>query len=209
MIHVVLCDDHAMVRRGIRDMLSESADIKITGEAASYAEVRELLRTAACDVLVLDLNMPGRGGMEVLASLRETDSPIKVLVVSMFPEDQYAIRCLRAGAQGYLNKAGDPEELVLAVRTVMGGRKYVTPEVSQMLVESLSKPVLELPHAALSEREMQTLVKIASGKRLSEIAEELLLSPKTVSVYRTRVLEKLKLANNAELTVYAIRNNLV
>ena len=147
--------------------------------------------------------------MEVLASLREADSPIKVLVVSMFPEDQYAIRCLRAGAQGYVNKAGDPEELVLAVRTVMQGRKYVTPEVAQMLVESLSKPVLEVPHAALSEREMQTLLKIASGKRLSDIAEELLLSPKTVSVYRTRVLEKLKLANNAELTVYAIRNNLV
>jgi len=209
MIHVVLCDDHAMVRRGIRDMLSESVDIQVTGEAASYAEVRELLRTTACDVLVLDLNMPGRGGMEVLASLRETDSPIKVLVVSMFPEDQYAIRCLRAGAQGYLNKAGDPEELVLAVRTVMMGRKYVTPEVSQMLIDSLSKPLLELPHAALSEREMQTLVKIASGKRLSDIAEELLLSPKTVSVYRTRVLEKLKLTNNAELTVYAIRNNLV
>ena len=209
MIHVVLCDDHAMVRRGIRGMLSEAVDIQVTGEAAGYAEVRELLRTAACDVLVLDLSMPGRGGMEVLASLREADSPIKVLVVSMFPEDQYAIRCLRAGAQGYVNKAGDPEELVLAVRTVMQGRKYVTPEVAQMLVESLSKPVLEVPHAALSEREMQTLLKIASGKRLSDIAEELLLSPKTVSVYRTRVLEKLKLANNAELTVYAIRNNLV
>ena len=209
MIHVVLCDDHAMVRRGIRGMLSEAVDIQVTGEASGYAEVRELLRTAACDVLVLDLSMPGRGGMEVLASLREADSPIKVLVVSMFPEDQYAIRCLRAGAQGYVNKAGDPEQLVLAVRTVMQGRKYVTPEVAQMLVESLSKPVLEVPHAALSEREMQTLLKIASGKRLSDIAEELLLSPKTVSVYRTRVLEKLKLANNAELTVYAIRNNLV
>jgi DNA-binding NarL/FixJ family response regulator len=209
MIHVVLCDDHAMVRRGIRGMLSEAVDIQVTGEASGYAEVRELLRSVACDVLVLDLSMPGRGGMEVLASLHEAHSPIKVLVVSMFPEDQYAIRCLRAGAQGYLNKAGDPEELVLAVRTVMQGRKYVTPEVAQMLVESLSKPVLEVPHAALSEREMQTLLKIASGKRLSDIAEELLLSPKTVSVYRTRVLEKLKLTNNAELTVYAIRNNLV
>ncbi|SDP93252.1 two component transcriptional regulator, LuxR family [Rhodoferax sp. OV413] len=209
MIHVVLCDDHAMVRRGIRDTLSEAVDIQVTGEASGYAEVRGLLRSVACDVLVLDLSMPGRGGMEVLASLREADSPIKVLIVSMFPEDQYAIRCLRAGAQGYLNKAGDPEELVLAVRTVMQGRKYVTPEVAQMLVESLSKPVLEVPHASLSEREMQTLLKIASGKRLSDIAEELLLSPKTVSVYRTRVLEKLKLTNNAELTVYAIRNNLV
>lgn len=209
MIHVVLCDDHAVVRRGVRDMLSEAGDIEITGEASSYAEVRDVLRKVACDVLVLDLNMPGRGGMEVLASLRETASPIKVLIVSMFPEDQYAIRCLRAGAQGYLNKAGNPEELVAAVRTLMQGRKYVTPEVAQMLVESLSKPELEVPHAALSERELQTLLKIASGKRLSDIAEELMLSPKTVSVYRTRVLEKLKLTNNAELTVYAIRNNLV
>jgi two-component system invasion response regulator UvrY len=209
MIHVVLCDDHAVVRRGVRDMLSEAGDIEITGEASSYAEVRDVLRKVVCDVLVLDLNMPGRGGMEVLASLRETASPIKVLIVSMFPEDQYAIRCLRAGAQGYLNKAGNPEELVAAVRTLMQGRKYVTPEVAQMLVESLSKPELEVPHAALSERELQTLLKIASGKRLSDIAEELMLSPKTVSVYRTRVLEKLKLTNNAELTVYAIRNNLV
>jgi DNA-binding NarL/FixJ family response regulator len=190
-------------------MLSEAGDIEVTGEAASYQEVRDVLRKVKCDVLVLDLNMPGRGGMEVLASLRETASPIKVLIVSMFPEDQYAIRCLRAGAQGYLNKAGNPEELVAAVRTLMQGRKYVTPEVAQMLVESLSKPELEVPHAALSERELQTLLKIASGKRLSDIAEELMLSPKTVSVYRTRVLEKLKLTNNAELTVYAIRNNLV
>lgn len=209
MIKVVLCDDHAMVRRGIRDTLSEAVDIQVCGEAGSYSEVREVLRTASCDVLILDLNLPGRGGLEVLASLREAGSAVRVLIVSMFAEDQYAIRCLRAGAQGYVNKAGDPEELVLAVRTVMQGRKYVTPEVAQMLVESLSKPVLEVPHAALSEREMQTLLKIASGKRLSDIAEELLLSPKTVSVYRTRVLEKLKLANNAELTVYAIRNNLV
>jgi DNA-binding NarL/FixJ family response regulator len=209
MIHVVLCDDHAVVRRGVRDMLSESADIEITGEAASYAEVRDVLRTKPCDVLVLDLNMPGRGGLEVLATLRETESPIKVLVVSMYPEDQYAIRCLRAGAQGYVNKASDPEQLLAAVRTIMQGRKYVTAEVAQMLVESLSKPALDAPHAALSERELQTLLKIASGKRLSDIAEELMLSPKTVSVYRTRVLEKLKLTNNAELTVYAIRNNLV
>jgi two-component system, NarL family, invasion response regulator UvrY len=189
MIHVVLCDDHAVVRRGIRDTLSEAVDIQVTGEASSYSEVREVLRTAICEVLVLDLNMPGRGGLEVLASLRESDSPIKVLIVSMFPEDQYALRCLRAGAQGYVNKAGDPGELVNAVRTVAQGRKYVTADVAQMLVESLSTPTPQALHATLSERELQTLLKIASGKRLSDIAEELMLSPKTVSVYRTRVLE--------------------
>lgn len=209
MIRVILCDDHAVVRRGIREMLSEAVDIQVAAEAGSYAEVREALRSTACDVLVLDLNLPGRGGLEVLASLRESSSPIKVLVVSMFPEDQYAIRCLRAGAQGYLNKAGEPGELVTAVRTVAQGRKYVTPDVAQMLVENLSAPSDEALHAALSERELQTLLKIASGKRLSDIAEELMLSPKTVSVYRARVLEKLKLSNNAELTVYAIRNGLV
>lgn len=209
MIRVILCDDHAVVRRGIREMLSEAVDIQVVAEAGSYAEVREALRSTACDVLVLDLNLPGRGGLEVLASLRESASPIKVLVVSMFPEDQYAIRCLRAGAQGYLNKAGEPGELVTAVRTVAQGRKYVTPDVAQMLVENLSTPSNEALHASLSERELQTLLKIASGKRLSDIAEELMLSPKTVSVYRARVLEKLKLSNNAELTVYAIRNGLV
>ena len=209
MIRVILCDDHAVVRRGIREMLSEAVDIQVVAEAGSYAEVREALRTSPCDVLVLDLNLPGRGGLEVLASLRESTSPIKVLVVSMFPEDQYAIRCLRAGAQGYLNKAGEPGELITAVRTVAQGRKYVTPDVAQMLVENLSAPSDEALHASLSERELQTLLKIASGKRLSDIAEELMLSPKTVSVYRARVLEKLKLSNNAELTVYAIRSGLV
>jgi two-component system invasion response regulator UvrY len=209
MIRVVLCDDHAVVRRGIRDTLAEAVDIQVAGEASSYAEVRQLLREVPCDVLVLDLNMPGRGGMEVLSSLTESGSPIKVLVVSMYPEDQYALRCLRAGAKGYLSKAGEPEELVRAVRTVVQGRNYVTPDVAQMLIDSLARPSQEALHEALSERELQTVVKISSGKRLSDIAEELMLSPKTVSVYRTRALEKLGLANNAELTVYAIRNGLV
>jgi len=208
-IRVVLCDDHAMVRRGIRDTLSEAVDIQITGESASYTEVREVLRSTPCDVLVLDLNLPGRGGMEVLASLRESDSPVRVLIVSMFAEDQYAIRCLRAGAHGYLNKAGDPADLINAVRAIAQGRKFVTPAVSELLVDSLATPGTEALHTTLSEREMQTLLKIASGKKLSDIAEELMLSPKTVSVYRSRLLEKLKLSNNAELTVYAIRNELV
>ena len=209
MIRVLLCDDHAMIRRGIRETLSEAVDIQVTGEAASYAEVREALRTLPCDVLILDLNLPGRGGLEVMSSLRETNSQVKVLIVSMYPEDQYAIRCLKAGAHGYLNKAGEPRDLVTAVRTVSQGRKYVTPAVANMLVESLNLSVNQTLHASLSERELQTLLKIASGKRLSDIAEELMLSPKTVSVYRARVLEKLKLSNNAELTVYAIRNELV
>ncbi|MBL8386729.1 MAG: response regulator transcription factor [Hydrogenophaga sp.] len=209
MIKVILCDDHAVVRRGIRDTISEAVDIQVVGEAGSYPELREQMRKTECDVLVLDLNMPGRGGLEVLAALREEGSPVKTLVVSMYPEDQYAIRCLRAGARGYLNKAGEPAEMIAAIRTVNQGRKYVTPDVAQMLVDNLNAPETEELHASLSERELQTLQKIASGKKLSEIADELMLSPKTVSVYRARVLEKLHLSNNAELTVYAIRNSLV
>ena len=148
-------------------------------------------------------------GLEVLAALRDEGSPVKTLVVSMYPEDQYAIRCLKAGAMGYLNKGGDPSVLLTAVRTVAQGRKYITPDIAELLANHLNTPQGGELHDNLSERELQTLKKIASGKKLSQIAEELMISPKTVSVYRARVLEKLALTNNAELTVYAIRNQLV
>jgi DNA-binding NarL/FixJ family response regulator len=217
MIQVILCDDHALIRRGIRDTLSDAADIQVVGEAADYGELRTLMRklsgdgakAAPCDVLVLDINLPGRSGLDVLHALKDEGTTVKVLIVSMYPEDQYAIRALRAGAHGYVNKGGDPQLLVQAVRTVAQGRKYVTPEIAQMLVENLSTPAIGQLHEKLSDRELQTLVMIASGKRLSDIATDLVLSPKTVSVYRARVLEKLQLANNSELTVYAIRNGLV
>lgn len=219
MIDVILCDDHALIRRGIRDTLGDAGDIRVVGEAGDYGELRALMRQRtvdaapprnACDVLVLDINLPGRSGLDVLHALKDEGSPVKVLIVSMYPEDQYAIRALRAGAFGYVNKGGDPQLIVQAVRTVAQGRKYVTPEIAQMLVESLTTPAgVEQAHQKLSDREMQTLTLIASGKRLSDIADALTLSPKTVSVYRARVLEKLGLSNNAELTVYAIRNGLV
>jgi two-component system invasion response regulator UvrY len=194
MIQVILCDDHALIRRGIRDTLADAADIQVVGEAGDYGELRALLRGLAavgesghatrCDVLLLDINLPGRSGLDVLQVLKDEGSPVKVLVVSMYPEDQYAIRALRAGAYGYVNKGGDPQLIVQAVRTVAQGRKYVTPEIAQMLVESLTTPVPEHAHDKLSDRELQTLVMIASGKRLADIAEDLTLSPKTVSVYR-------------------------
>lgn len=206
---VIICDDHALIRRGIRDTLSDAPDIEVVGEAGEYGELRTLMRKGGCDVLVLDINMPGRSGLDVLHVLKDEGAAVKVLVVSMYPEDQYAIRALRAGACGYVNKGGDPAVLVQAVRTVAQGRKFVTPEIAQMLVESLTTPEVTHAHEKLSDRELQTLVMIASGKRLSDIATELTLSPKTVSVYRARVLEKLSLTNNAELTVYAIRNGLV
>lgn len=209
-IRVILCDDHALIRRGIRDTLSDAADIEVVGEAGDYGELRALLRTVTADVLVLDINLPGRSGLDVMHALKEDGShSMRVLVVSMFPEDQYAIRALRAGAYGYVNKASDTRQIVDAVRMVSQGRKYITPEIAQMLAESLTQPAVESAHEKLSDRELQTLVLIASGKRLSDIAQELTLSPKTVSVYRARVLEKLGLSNNSELTVYAIRNGLV
>jgi DNA-binding NarL/FixJ family response regulator len=217
-IDVILCDDHALIRRGIRDTLSDAPDIQVVGEVGDYGELRSLFRARVgqptgkntpCDVLVLDINLPGRSGLDVLHALKDEGSAVKVLVVSMYPEDQYAIRALKAGAFGYVNKGGDPQLLVQAVRTVAQGRKYVTPEIAQMLVDSLTTPSTELAHTKLSDRELQTLVMIASGKRLSDIAQELTLSAKTVSVYRGRVLEKLRLSNNSELTVYAIRNGLV
>lgn len=208
-IRVLVADDHDLFRDGIVGLLRAQPDIEVVGEAGDYGELRSLLRATSCDVLVLDINLPGRSGLDVLHVLKDEGAAMRVLVVSMYPEDQYAIRALRAGAFGYVNKGGDPALLVTAVRTVGQGRKYVTPEIAQMLVESLTTPTTEAAHNKLSDRELQTLVMIASGKRLSDIAEELTLSPKTVSVYRARVLEKLGLSNNSELTVYAIRNGLV
>jgi two-component system invasion response regulator UvrY len=206
---VILCDDHALIRRGIRDTLADASDIEVVGEAGDYGELRSLLRTTSCDVLVLDINMPGRSGLDVLQTLKDEPGSMRVLVVSMHPEEQYAIRALRAGAYGYVNKGSNAQLLVDAVRMVAQGRKYITPEIAQMLAESLTQPSTTVAHEKLSDRELQTLVLIASGRRLSDIATELTLSPKTVSVYRARVLEKLGLTNNSEMTVYAIRNGLV
>jgi two-component system, NarL family, invasion response regulator UvrY len=209
MIKVVLCDDHAVVRRGVRDTLMEATDIQVVGEADGYATLRELLRQQRPDVLLLDVDLPGRSGLEILAVLQDDPAPVRTVMVSMYPEDQYAIRCLKAGAMGYLNKGGDPSALLTAVRTVAQGRKFITPDIAELLANHLNTPQGGELHDTLSERELQTLKKIASGKKLSQIAEELMISPKTVSVYRARVLEKLALTNNAELTVYAIRNQLV
>lgn len=209
MIKVVLCDDHAVVRRGIRDTLMEATDIQVVAEADGYASLREVLRKEQPDVLLLDVDLPGRSGLEILNVLQEEGSGVRTVMVSMYPEDQYAIRCFKAGAVGYLNKGGDPGALLTAVRTVAQGRKYITPEIAEMLANHLNAPEVGELHQTLSERELQTLKKIASGKKLSQIADELMISPKTVSVYRARVLEKLGLTNNAELTVYAIRNQLV
>jgi len=210
MIRVVLADDHAVVRRGVRQILADAGDIEVIGEAKDYGELAQLLRDQACDVLVLDISMPGKNGIEILKSMRERLPKMHVLILSMFPEDQYALRALKAGAAGYVSKEAAPEKLVDAIRLAVRGKKYITPEVAQALAAQLNgRETPENPHEALSDREYETLRLIASGKKLSEIAEAMSLSPKTVSVYRARLLEKMKLRTNAELTHYAVKHGLV
>jgi DNA-binding NarL/FixJ family response regulator len=210
MIRVVLADDHAVVRRGVRQILGEADDIEVVAEARDYGELSALLRDLACDVLVLDISMPGKNGIEALKALRERLPRLAVLVLSMFPEDQYALRALKAGAAGYVSKEAAPEKLVEAIRLAARGKKYITPEVAQALATQLDQGERpEKLHEALSDREYETLRLIASGKKLSEIAEAMSLSPKTVSVYRARLLEKMNMRTNADLTHYAVKHGLV
>lgn len=207
-IRVILVDDHLLIRRGLRETLAETTDIRVVGEAGDYGELRELLRQQPCDVLLLDVNLPGRSGIDALKSLSEEGETVRSVVLSQHAEDQYGIRAFKAGAMAYLNKTAAPEVIVEAVRTVASGRKYVTPKLAQVLAESVA-PGAVTSYDQLSDREMQTLALIARGHKLSEIAERLRLSPKTVSVYRARVLEKLGLSSNAELATYAMRNGLI
>jgi DNA-binding NarL/FixJ family response regulator len=209
-VKTIVVDDHAIVRRGIVQILSEHPDVQVVAEAGDYAQLREALKKAPdTELLVMDVGLPGKNGIDILKILKDELPKLRVLMVSMYPEDQYAVRAFRAGAAGYLNKASAPEKLVEAVNQVINGRKYVTPEIAQALIENLHSPEEGAPHEKLSDREFQTLKLIASGKRLSDIAEALALSPKTVSVYRARILEKMGMANNAELTHYAIKHGLV
>lgn len=209
MIRVFIVDDHAILRRGIRDILTDGDGIEVVGEAQDYNELRGKMRTVAIDVLLLDVNLPGKNGIDILKALREENPRLKVLMLSMYPEDQYAVRALKAGAYGYLNKASAPEQLLDAVAQIMGGRKFITPEIAQSLADNLARDSEELPHTKLSDREFQTLCLMASGQRLADIAVTLALSPKTVSVYRARILEKMGMTNNAELTHYALKHGLV
>ncbi len=209
-LRTVVVDDHAIVRHGIVQILAEHPLVEVVGEAGDYGELRALLRRLGeIDLLLMDVNLPGKDGIEILKALHAELPRLRVLIISMYPEEQYALRAFRAGAVGYLNKASAPEKLVEAVEQVAAGRKYVTPEIAQSLVESLQGPGDGPPHERLSDREFQTLKLIASGHRLADIAEALALSPKTVSVYRARILEKMGMTNNAELTHYAIRHGLV
>ena len=209
MIRIAIADDHMMVRQGLRQILLAQADFEVVGEAANYAEVMQIVRHTPCDVLVLDVAMPGKNGIETLKQVKRELPKLPVLMLSMYPEDQYAVRALKAGASGYLTKMSAAEQLVGALRQVARGRKYITPELAESLAESIGGETDIPAHELLSDREFQALRLITAGRTLTQIGEELSLSPKTVSVYRARLLAKLQLANNAELTRYAIENGLV
>ena len=206
MIRVLIADDHEIV---LRQFLSEERDIEVAGEAASGEEVMEQLRTGVFDVVVLDISMPDRNGIDTLKLARQRHPDLPVLILSTFPEDQYAINLIRAGASGYLTKESAPDELVKAIRTVSQGRRYVSPTVAELLIGGLEKPTDQPLHQTLSKREFQIFCKLARGQSVSIIAEELFLSVKTVSTYRTRILEKMGMKSNADLTYYAIKNGLV
>jgi DNA-binding NarL/FixJ family response regulator len=209
MIRVLIADDHAVVRRGVRQILEAEHDIELVGEASEYSEIRRRLKETQCDVLILDVQMPGKNGLEVVKNLRDEVPRLAVLMLSTYPEDQYAVRALKAGARGYITKTTAPERIVEAVRTVAAGRKFISPETAEALAATVSGERVESPHTTLSDREFQILKLIASGKKLADIAAALALSPKTVSVYRARILEKMALTSNAELTHYALKNALV
>ena len=209
MISVMITDDHAIVRQGLKQILSETDDIKVTGEAETGFQAVKIARQQDFDVMLLDISLPDRNGIEILKQVKKDNPNIAVLMLSMHNEHEFAIRALKAGASGYLNKQSAPAQLVVAIRQVAMGDKYVSPVVAQELANIVNSDLDKPLYTTLSDREYQTLCFIAAGKTLSEISAEMFLSPKTVSVYRARLLEKLKLTNNSELIRYAIKNRLV
>jgi len=206
---VLIADDHAIVRQGLKQILTDWDETSTIAEAATGHDAIRMARESDWDVVLLDISMPDRNGIEILKQLKKEHPKLRVLMLTMHSEDQYAIRALKAGAAGYLTKQSAPDELVTAIRQVAEGRKYVTVSLAEVLAENVGMDAEKPRHETLSDREYQTLCLIASGRSLSEMAQEMCLSVKTVSVYRARLLEKMGLRNNPELTHYAIKNGVV
>jgi two-component system, NarL family, invasion response regulator UvrY len=209
MTKVLIADDHALVRAGLRQYLQDSGRFRTIAEAGSGMQVLDMLRADRFDLLILDINMPDRGGLDILKHVRASHPDVRVLVLSGYPERQYAVNVLKAGAGGYLSKDGTPDELLKAITQVLSGRRYVSASLAELLAAELDTDHDRPLHAGLSEREFQIFCKLAAGQSVSEIANELSLSVKTVSTYRTRVLEKMCFKSNADITSYALRNGLM
>lgn len=209
MLRILVVDDHPIVRRGLRQIIAEISDMVVADEASNGWEALSNVRTSHYDVVLLDISMPGISGLDILRQLKSERPELPILILSIHPEEQYAVRTLRTGASGYLTKESAPDELVAAIRKVSTGGKYVSSSLAEKLASELDDKHGQLSHERLSNREYQFICLIASGKTVAEIAEELSLSIKTVSTYRSRVLDKMKMKNNAELTYYAIKNQLV
>ena len=209
MIRVLIADDHAVVRRGLKQIVIEEFDAAEVGEAKDASEVLELARKQDWDVVVLDITMPHKSGLQVLKELKHEHPRLPVLVLSIYPEDQYAVRVLKSGAAGYMTKESAPDQLVSAIRKVINGRKYVSPTLAEKLAYDLEREDKKPSHETLSNREYEVMRMIAAGKMVSEIARDLSLSVKTISTYRGRILDKMQMKSNAELMRYAIRNNLM
>jgi two-component system invasion response regulator UvrY len=206
---ILLADDHQIVRNGLRQLINGEADLEVCAEAATSAETLTLLRQHDFDVLLLDISMPDRDGMDTLRLLRTHRADLPVLIISAYAEEQYALNMLRAGANGYIRKDADVDDILTAIRTVLRGRRYVSDVVADLLTQRLNGDNDAPAHQQLSEREFQVLHKLATGKSVTEIAEELFISVKSVSTYRSRLLTKLNLKSNAELTYYALKNGLI
>jgi two-component system invasion response regulator UvrY len=208
-LRVLIADDHAIVRAGLKQFLAEVPDITVAGEAGSGTEALELIRQGEWDVVLLDIAMPDMTGIDVLKRLRHDKPDLPVLILSIYPEEQYAVSMLRAGASGYLTKESAPEQLEQAIRKVATGHRYVSPALAELLALEVGGDAGRPAHETLSQREFQVFSKLAAGKAVSEIGSELCLSVKTISTYRARILEKMGMKNNAELTYYAIKNHLI
>jgi DNA-binding NarL/FixJ family response regulator len=208
-LRILIVDDHPIVRQGLRQTLADTEEIGDIVEAATPQEALDLVRQREWDVVILDIGLPGRGGLDVLKDIKQEAPRLPVLILSMHAEDQYAVRALRAGAAGYLTKAAAPETLIDAIRKAVSGGRYITPHLAERLATELTADTARPPHAALSDREFEVLRLIASGQTVGDIADRLSLSVKTVSTYRARILEKMRLRNNAELMQYVVTNRLL
>ena len=209
MIKIVIVDDHAIVRAGLRQFLAEQSDLEVIGEASNGREALDLVRKGGIDVIVMDLSMPDQNGIDALAAIKARAPELPVLILSGYPEAHYATNLLRQGASGDLNKECDPQEIVTAVRTVSRGRKYITPTVAELLADQLNSGADRPLHEQLSEREFQVFLRLSQGETIGVIADSLSLSVKTVSTYRTRIMEKMSLESNSDLTYYALKNGLI